>query len=81
LVPTNSDKLQSQTPASLWAKFNESVDGLVKAAKIDRALVVQQAMITPSCGTGSLPVADAERVFDLLSRISRGLREELDAVA
>ncbi|MBZ5564771.1 MAG: hypothetical protein LAP13_20410 [Acidobacteriia bacterium] len=81
VVPTNSAKLQSQTPASLLAKFNEGVTNLAKAAKIDRALVVQQAMVTPSCGTGSLPVADSERAFDFLARISRGLREQLDAAA
>ncbi len=81
VVPTNSAKLQSQTPASLLAKFNEGVTGLAKAAKLDRALVVQQAMVTPSCGTGSLPVADSERAFDFLARISRGLREQLDAAA
>jgi hypothetical protein len=81
VVPTQSAKLQSQTPASLLAKFNEGVAGLAQAAKVDRALVVRQAMITPSCGAGSLPVADSERAFDLLSRISRGLREQLDAAA
>jgi hypothetical protein len=81
VVPTNSATLQSQTPASLLATFNEGVERLAKAAKTDRALVVQQAMITPSCGTGSLPVADSERAFDLLFRISRGLREQLDAAA
>lgn len=81
VVPTNSAKLQAQTPASLLGKFREGVERLAKAAGINRELVVQQAMITPSCGTGSLPVPDSERVFDLLSRVSRGLREQLDAAA
>ena len=62
VVPTNSAKIQAQTAESLVAKFDELVDNLAKAAGIDRELIIDQALITPSCGTGSLPVADAERV-------------------
>lgn len=75
VVPTNSEKIQGQTVESLVAKFDEGVDNLAKAAGIDRELIISQAMITPSCGTGSLPVADAEKVFDLLGKTSKALRE------
>ena len=81
VVPTNSAKIQSQTLESLLAKFNEGVDRLATAAKIDRELVIEQAMITPSCGTGSLPVADSERVFRFLCQTSSALRERLGAAA
>ena len=74
VVPTNSAKIQGQTVESLIAKFDSGVDNLVKAAGIDRELVLRQAMITPSCGTGSLPVADAELVFKLLGETSQALR-------
>jgi hypothetical protein len=31
-------------------------------------------MITPSCGTGSMDVADAEKVFALLGQTSKALK-------
>lgn len=77
IVPTNSAKVQAQTVESLVAKFDELVDHLAKTANIDRDLILRQAVITPSCGTGSLPVADAELVFDLLGKVSRTLQARL----
>lgn len=75
VVPTNSEKIQAQTVESLIAKFDAGVDNLAKAAGISRELIINQAFITPSCGTGSLPVADAEKVFKLLGETSKALRE------
>ena len=74
VVPTNSEKIQSQTVESLIAKFDAGVDNLANAAGISRELIINQAMITPSCGTGSLPVADAEKVFSLLGQLSKALQ-------
>lgn len=75
VVPTNSEKIHGQTVESLIAKFDEGVDNLAKATGLDRQMIINQAFVTPSCGTGSLPVADAERVFSLLGRLSKALRE------
>jgi hypothetical protein len=75
VVPTNSEKIQGQTVESLIAKFDAGVDNLAKATGIDRQTIIDQAFITPSCGTGSLPVADAEKVFSLLGQLSKALRE------
>jgi hypothetical protein len=72
IVPTT--KIQGQTAASLVDKFSGLVGNLAKAAGIDRGLIERQALITPSCGTGSLPVADAERVFAVLRETSAALR-------
>ena len=74
VVPTNSAKIQTQTVDSLVAQFDAMVDNLAKAGNIDKELIVNQAAITPSCGTGSLPVADAEIVFDLLGKTSKALQ-------
>jgi hypothetical protein len=74
IVPTNSAKIQSQTVASLMTKFYGLVDDLAKATNLDRELILRQAIITPSCGTGSLPTADAERVFSILSGLSKALQ-------
>jgi hypothetical protein len=81
IVPTNSAKIQAQTTESLVNKFNGMVDHLAKTANIDRDLIVRQALITPSCGTGSLPVADAERVFRILRETSIALHEKACARA
>ena len=74
VVPTNSEKIHTQTVESLIAKFDEGVDNLAKAAGISRELIINQAFITPSCGTGSLPVADAEMVFKLLGETSKAIQ-------
>jgi len=81
VVPTNSAKIQAQTVESLVAKFDADVNNLAKAAGIDRELILNQAMITPSCGTGSLPVADAELVFSLLGQTSNYLRRRMGVIA
>lgn len=77
VVPTNSEKIQAQTVESLVAKFDAGVDNLAKATGLDKELILTQAMVTPSCGTGSLPVADAERVFSLLGQTSKALRQRM----
>jgi|APDOM4702015191_1054821.scaffolds.fasta_scaffold21563_2 hypothetical protein len=77
VVPTNSAKIQAQTAESLVALFDRLVANLAKVTGLDAGMIMRQAVITPSCGTGSLPVADAERVFLLLGQTSRILRTRL----
>ena len=36
--------------------------------------MARQAFVTPSCGTGSMDRADAERVFDVLRETSEALK-------
>lgn len=79
IVPTNSAKIHAQTPESLAAKFDVLTKNLAKATGLEVALIRQQALITPSCGTGSLPVADAERVFDVLRDTGAILRAQAAA--
>ncbi len=79
IVPTNSAKIQAQTPDSLAAKFAALTGNLAKATGLNRGLILRQAMITPSCGTGSMPVADAERVFAVLKDTSKILRGQVAA--
>jgi hypothetical protein len=79
IVPTNSVKIRSNTPDSLIARFTALVDRLARVAAVPREVILRQAMITPSCGTGSLPAADAERVFVSLRAVSAGLRTTLAA--
>ena len=77
LVPTSSAKIAHQTSETLVAAFDRLVEHLAKTTRLDKALITRQALITPSCGTGSLPVADAERVFSVLHQTSAALRRAL----
>jgi hypothetical protein len=79
VVPTNSAKIQAQTVESLTAKFMQGVENLAKATGLSKEQIMKQAFVTPSCGTGSLPVADAERVFSLLRQTSEALRNDVAA--
>jgi hypothetical protein len=72
IVPT-SDKIMEQTVESLTALFDRHVGQLVEKG-IDRRLILDQAIITPSCGTGSLKQDLAERVFEILGNMGTSLR-------
>lgn len=73
VVPT-STAIREQTVESLVAHFEKMVNNLATKAGIDKQLILEQAVITPSCGTGSMLVPDAERVFQLLGQTSKALR-------
>ena len=73
IVPTSS-LVRGETAESLATRFEALVDHLVERTGVDRALVLRQALITPSCGTGSMDVPDAERVFELTGQVSALLR-------
>ncbi len=72
VVPTSA-MIREQTAEKLVAHFEKIVDNLASKG-IDKKLILEQAIITPSCGTGSLEVADAERVFQTLRSVSQSLR-------
>ena len=72
VVPTSA-MIREQTTEKLVAHFEKMVDNLASKG-IDKNLILQQAIITPSCGTGSLEVADAEKVFQTLCSVSQSLR-------
>ena len=73
VVPT-SKAVRDQTVDTLVAQYEKVVDNLVARSGLDRQLVREQTIITPSCGTGSMDVADAERVFELDGKLSLTLK-------
>ena len=75
IVPT-SDKVMSETVGSLLVRYDDCVARLA-AKGVDQKLIRQQSMITPSCGTGSLTEALAERVFELLGALSAELKKKI----
>ena len=74
VVPT-STAIREQTVESLMAQYEKGVDNLVAKTGLDKQLILEQTIITPSCGTGSMEVADAEKVFDLTGKLSTALKE------
>ena len=74
VVPTSA-AIREQTVETLEAQLEKVMDGLA-ATGISKDQIVQQAILTPSCGTGSLPEEDAECVFALLAELSDRMKEK-----
>ncbi|KJS48072.1 methionine synthase [Desulfosporosinus sp. BICA1-9] len=70
IVPTNPIAWQ-ETAQSLILRLEQNIEELVKRG-VDEALLRQQSMLTPSCGTGTLQTDLAEHVYKLLAEM-RGL--------
>ncbi len=72
IVPT-SEKIELETPDSLVSKLKDFVNNLTSKG-LDRHLLWERCLITPSCGTGSLSVDLSEKIFEQLSEVSRIIR-------
>ncbi|MFH1312523.1 MAG: hypothetical protein ABIJ00_04780 [Candidatus Eisenbacteria bacterium] len=77
IVPS-SDRVTGESPESLVEKLKECVDNLADKG-IDRELIWEKSLITPSCGTGSIPVGLSEEVIRRLHDVSTRLRQEFAA--
>ena len=76
VVPT-SKAIREQTVDSLEARLEQVMDNLAGKG-IDKKLIVEQAIITPSCGTGSMDKQDAEKVFQMVHDLSERMRSKYD---
>jgi hypothetical protein len=74
IVPT-SPVIRKQTVNSLMDLFSKVIDNLSTKAGIDKRQLLDQSLITPSCGTGSLAVSDAGMVFTVLKDLSFHARD------
>jgi methionine synthase II (cobalamin-independent) len=73
IIPT-SEKVAKEDAHSLVVRFRRGIETLSNKG-IDPVLL-QKAILTPSCGTASLPISLAERVCQLTAEVSRRLREK-----
>jgi hypothetical protein len=73
VVPT-SVEIRDQTVDTLVDHYQRMVDNLVKKSGLDKQLIHEQTLLTGSCGTGSMEVADAEQVFEITGALSQALR-------
>ena len=74
IIPT-SKAIREQTVETLEAKLEEGMDNLASKG-IDKQLIIEQAIITPSCGTGSMDPNDAEKVFEMTNLLSVRMKEK-----
>lgn len=72
IVPT-SERINDETPDSIVAKLERLVGNLA-AKGIDKNVIWDRCLITPSCGTGSRSVELSDKTFDQLFEVSRLLR-------
>ena len=76
VVPTLDKKaLESINEEILLSKFDAAVNYLTKKG-IDEKLIIDNSIITPSCGAGSLPEELAEKAMILTKNVSDSLKEK-----
>jgi hypothetical protein len=73
IVPT-STAIREQTVENLNSLFEKMIHNLASGG-IDKQSIVEQSLVTPSCGTGSMDPDDAEKVFALTESLSKAMRE------
>lgn len=74
IVPTGEEAWHEST-GSIVDRLESYVDALA-AQGIEKDQIYKQSFITPSCGTGSLSLELAERIFHLTREVSERLREK-----
>lgn len=74
IVPT-SISIRTETVESLEEKLETAMDALASKG-IDKELICEQAIITPSCGTGSMQPDDAYMVFETTAQLSKAMKEK-----
>ncbi len=74
IVPTSdAADIDRETPESLVERWREQAQKL-EVFGFDRATLLNQTLISPSCGTGSLSLSHARRVLALTRAVSDQLR-------
>jgi hypothetical protein len=69
LVPT-SQKVLSESPESLLLRFQQYL-AVLEGRGVAPSLILKQSMFTPSCGTGTLSIELAERIYRTLAELGR----------
>ncbi len=74
IVPT-SEQINMETPRSLALRLESVIDNLAEKG-IDKNLIRQKCMLTPSCGTGSVPQQLSEKIMSCLRDVSSIFRQQ-----
>ena len=77
IVPTGDIvSVEKESVESLFALWEKQVHQL-ETIGIDRLKIIEQSLITPSCGTGALPLPIAEKVVQMNKALSDKIRGEI----
>ena len=68
IVPT-SEAIFDETAETLYIRLLSHIDALA-AKGVPRELILSNAVLTPSCGTGTLSIETAERIYKVLSELT-----------
>jgi len=74
IVPT-TDSIKDVTIGDLMDKMISAVDRLVESG-IDQNLIIENSLITPSCGTGTMPLDEAEKAMTLTHELTIKLKDK-----
>jgi len=76
IIPT-SNEVKEVTADNLIEKLESAVDHLVSKG-IERNLIIENSLITPSCGTGTMPPDEAERAMVLTHEVSLKIKKRYE---
>lgn len=75
MIPTFDEELLNNLSIQILAdKFNDYVKKLTKYG-IDEKLILDNSLITSTCGAGAMSVKGAERAMDMVKELSNKLKE------
>lgn len=74
IVPTLSlADIEKESTDSLMLRW-EQIANAISGLGIDKSTLIRQSLITPSCGTGSLPLTHAVKVLEMTKELSERIR-------
>jgi len=80
IVPTGNIAWVDQESAdSLYDRWKEQLRQ-VAGLGLDRGKVIEQTLITPSCGAGSLPVGQALKVIQMTQELSKKIQRNFNKI-
>ncbi len=81
IVPTlNADDIEKETTDSLFSLWKDQA-GRLEAIGIDMETILNQSLITPSCGTGSVSLSLSKKVLTMTEELSNTIRKHFLTVS
>lgn len=79
VVPTlDKDALDAADLNVILQKFDEAIDYLVKKG-VDKSVLLDNSMVSTSCGAGSLSIEQSEKAMNLVYELSLKLKEKYNS--
>ncbi|MFH1484993.1 MAG: hypothetical protein ABIH46_02885 [Chloroflexota bacterium] len=73
IVPTADEKVATESADTLIERLERAMQAMAERG-VDRQLLLNSALVTPSCGTGAMSVAAAEKVYRLTRQVSAAFK-------